>query len=228
MIEIVPAILPKTFAELKNKLNLLGGLFRLVQLDLCDGLLTPSRTWPFAAVRSVVSEQLFKPLEKLKSWSDFSLEFDLMVTNPLNAIIWLDKLGFNRFVVHREAFGSPSDFFLIKEQVDNRVKIGLAISPAEDLASIDDFLTGADFIQVMGIRRIGFQGQPFDERAVQTTRFLRRRLKNFTITIDGGVNLANARILAEAGADRLVIGSALFSDPAGVAAALAKFKTAIN
>jgi len=55
----------------------------------------------------------------------------------------------------------------------------------------------------------------------------RRGLKT-RIEVDGGIKPENARDAAEAGASVLVAGSAVYLDPDGVAAALAKFRKAVS
>ncbi|HEV7702571.1 MAG TPA: hypothetical protein VGO63_03990, partial [Candidatus Paceibacterota bacterium] len=49
MAEIIPAILPKNYADLKNKISLVRGFVPLVQVDICDGVFVKSTTWPFFA-----------------------------------------------------------------------------------------------------------------------------------------------------------------------------------
>ena len=39
MIEIIPAILPKNYEDLKDKIALVRGVVPLVQIDICDGYL---------------------------------------------------------------------------------------------------------------------------------------------------------------------------------------------
>jgi len=45
--EIIPAILPKNYEDLKNKIALVRGVVPLAQTDICDGVFVPSKTWPF-------------------------------------------------------------------------------------------------------------------------------------------------------------------------------------
>ena len=61
----------------------------------------------------------------------------------------------------------------------------------------------------MGIEKIGFQGQDFDERVIGQIMGLRAKYPELKISIDGSVNKNTAPELVKAGVDRLVIGSAL-------------------
>jgi len=45
--EIIPAVLPKDFTELEDKVSLVQGSVKTVQIDVCDGQFTPLATWPY-------------------------------------------------------------------------------------------------------------------------------------------------------------------------------------
>jgi pentose-5-phosphate-3-epimerase len=47
MAEIIPAILSKNYADLKNKISLVRGIAPIAQIDICDGAFVKSITWPF-------------------------------------------------------------------------------------------------------------------------------------------------------------------------------------
>ena len=47
MIEIIPAILPKTFDELSDAMSQVSGLVHTVQVDVCDGVFVSNKTWPY-------------------------------------------------------------------------------------------------------------------------------------------------------------------------------------
>ncbi|HEU0080414.1 MAG TPA: hypothetical protein VFQ72_00095 [Candidatus Paceibacterota bacterium] len=82
--------------------------------------------------------------------------------------------------------------------------------PEAVAASIAPVAAGIHFVQVMGIQNIGYQGQDFDPRAVELVRALRAAYPDMPIAVDGGVDVDNGRELVNAGATRLVVGSALF------------------
>ena len=63
----------------------------------------------------------------------------------------------------------------------------------------------------MGITKIGFQGQAFDPRVLSKIREVKEKYPSFLIQIDGGVSMATAEQMKLAGADRLIVGSALFN-----------------
>jgi ribulose-phosphate 3-epimerase len=63
----------------------------------------------------------------------------------------------------------------------------------------------------MAIARIGYQGEPFDERCISNIMALKEKFVDLIISVDGGVNLETAPRLVDAGAERLVAGSAIFN-----------------
>jgi pentose-5-phosphate-3-epimerase len=65
----------------------------------------------------------------------------------------------------------------------------------------------------MGIKHIGSQGQPFDERVLERVAKLRALYPSRTISIDGSVNRETLPQLKAAGADRFVSGSAILNQP---------------
>ncbi len=69
-----------------------------------------------------------------------------------------------------------------------------------------------DFVQVMGIEHVGFQGQDFDDRCITHIKELREKFfDDIAISVDGAVDFETAPRLINAGADKLVIGSAIFN-----------------
>ena len=65
----------------------------------------------------------------------------------------------------------------------------------------------------MGIAKIGFQGQPFDERVLANLRTLRAKYPTLSLGVDGSVTLETAPKLVEAGALWLACGSGVFAAP---------------
>ena len=102
------------------------------------------------------------------------------------------------------------------------LKIGISIGMDTPLEDIYPFLNHVDFVQLMGIDEIGFQGEEFDERVLDRIRLLRSQYKDLSISVDGSVNLETAPKIIDAGANILVVGSAIWKsqDPRAVIIAL--------
>ena len=114
------------------------------------------------------------------------------------------------FRIYKEAL---IDYFEhLPEIVRTTVSFGIAIgigTPPEDVAPFIPFIST---IQCMGTATIGYQGQPFDVRAIAQVRKAKELYPDKTISVDGGVNRASLPLLVEAGADACVVGSTIFQN----------------
>jgi ribulose-phosphate 3-epimerase len=88
---------------------------------------------------------------------------------------------------------------------------GLAINPGTGVDAVPQLLDLVDLICVMTVNP-GFGGQSFITSQVEKVRALRQMIgdRPIHIEIDGGVTVATAPLVAAAGADVLVAGSAVF------------------
>jgi len=213
--EIIPAIIPKTFSELKAHLEVVAGYVDTVQIDVCDGKFAPNKTWPYLGsgetYQKIVNEE-----EGMPYWEDVNFEFDLMVSNPNEVISDVARMGATRAYVHIESIASDALSDLIKEW-NHVVEIGLALKPSTPLEVLETFLHEVSSIQCMGSDRISFGGVSLDERVEGRIADLHKRHPELIISVDIGVNAETAPRLVAAGAKRLVMGSAIFKvvDPIG-------------
>ena len=91
------------------------------------------------------------------------------------------------------------------------VKAGVVLNPGTPADAIADVLDLCDLVLVMTVNP-GFGGQKFIHSGVEKTRRIRRMIgdRPIHIQIDGGVTPETAPLVAAAGADVLVAGSAVF------------------
>ena len=138
-----------------------------------------------------------------------------MVADAVENFDIYTKLGPKRIIFHLEAVGNVEEFKNFMEGIDmyvrDSIQIGLAVNADTEISKIFPLVNSVDFVQCMGISEIGFQGQEFDERVLENIKKLKEKFSILIISVDGGVNLENAESLVSAGANRLVIGSALFN-----------------
>jgi ribulose-phosphate 3-epimerase len=236
MTEIIPAILPKSFDELQEKMELVTGFVPLVQVDVLDGLFLPNKTWPYIKGGANGQgdpdfAQILKEEGGFPLWEELDFEVDLMVSNPEKVIQDWITAGAKRLIVHLESLDQNTDPVKLFEKIKKSLpvkesilytEIGVAIAPGTSDEKLDALLDHVDFVQFMGIEKVGFQKQPFDERTIQKIIRLRSARPNVTISIDGGVNLETAPKLVAAGVNRLVVGSAIFESE-DVAVTIEKF-----
>ncbi len=205
--EIIPAILPRDFAEILDKVELIKGMVKTIQIDICDGHFVPSYTWPYKK-HDDSYEKILREEEGMPDWKQTDYEFDLMVNNPENIVEnWL-MIGASRIVLHAEAKG---DVVGAIEKIAGKVEVGLAFNiDSEVVIPTGVPAESVNFFQLMGIDKIGYQGQHFDEKVIQKIKSTKKKYPDMPISIDGGVSLETAPSLIAAGADRLIAGSAIF------------------
>ncbi|MFH1609590.1 MAG: orotidine 5'-phosphate decarboxylase / HUMPS family protein, partial [Candidatus Bipolaricaulota bacterium] len=100
-------------------------------------------------------------------------------------------------------------------------KVGISLRPGTDLDTVVPHLGAVDLVLVMSVEP-GFGGQAFLPESLARIRALRREIgaRSVTIAVDGGIGPDNVRAVVEAGADLIVVGSAIFGQPDPRAAAL--------
>lgn len=204
--EIIPAILPMTFSELEDDAALVKGFVKTIQVDVCDGQFVPNATWPYRK-HDDSFERLIKEEIGMPAWQDLNYEFDLMVNDPIEVVEEWVRAGATRIILHAEAKG---DLDAAMEALLGRVEIGLALAEETPISAIGRYREKISSVQLMGIEKVGFQHQVFDDRVIGRVREARLKYPGLPISVDGGVSLDNAQALINGGADRLVIGSAIF------------------
>ena len=208
MAEIIPAIMPQDYDDLLEKVNLFVEVVPFVQLDIMDGKFVPERTWPYPLERDPHFGMIVDQEEGMPRWEDIDFEIDLMVENPEFMVPKWVMAGARRVIVHVE---SMKDFETIRSAVpDGLIELGLAINTTTPLSVVEPYVDRVDFVQCMGITNIGYQGQAFDERVLGKLRVFRETFPSIVLSVDGGVSLDIAPKLIEAGANRLVSGSAIW------------------
>lgn len=223
-IKLLPAIIPESYDDLCYKMSLVKDIVKLVQIDVCDGKFVSSKRWPYVGDQDNHFEKIILEEEGFPFWESMDFEADLMVKNPEEVVEKWIKAGAKAIVLHIES--SDNILKLIK---DLRIKygfnkdsvfgieIGIAISPNTSSEKLDIFLekekTGeylVDFVQFMGIDRIGYQGERFDDKVYNKISDFRKKYLDMTISIDGGVDFYNKDDLVESGVNKLISGSAIY------------------
>ncbi len=204
MTRIIPAILARDEQEFRKRVATATALVSsggigtpMIHLDVLDGSLFPERS--------------FANIERLKTLR-LSLPFGvhLMVHKPEETVQAWIKLGAARVIIHREAQGNLG-LALERIRHANR-EAGISLNPETDLRALDEFIPFIHYIQVMGVQP-GAMGRPFNPDTIGRVRALRAAYPHLKIGVDGGVTAKKhlAHELAVAGADELIVGSALWA-----------------
>lgn len=207
MVEIIPAIIPNSLDEIKNKIKLLEPFIfrqdgeepfvRSVQLDIMDGKFVAEKTW--------------NNPEELKTFSaPVKIEAHLMVKDVEEETkIWLNS-GVSRIITHIEATPDPN--LLLKLCHDAGMEYGLALNPETSNEKIIPWVNTVNEVLFLAVRP-GRGGQEFQKQVLDKIKSLRAQFLNVKIGVDGGVKIGITRQLKEAGADMIIAGSAIFQAP---------------
>jgi len=216
--ELAPSLLSADFGRMAEATRLLreAGL-KYVHLDVMDGVFVPNVTFGPKMVADLREEA-----------GELVMIAHLMISQPERYVDEFAAAGADVITVHAEA---TAHLHRALQQIRAAGKqAGVALNPATPLAAAEEVLELADFLLVMTVNP-GFGGQKFVEGGLEKIARARARLdesgRDVRIEVDGGVKLANIKQVAEAGADVLVAGSAVFgaADPAQ---AIAELVAALN
>jgi len=224
MTQVLPAIIPQSFEDLEDKMFLVKGIANLVQIDVCDGNFVPVKCWPYVGDTENHFKKIIEESEGFPFWQNMDFEADLMVKNPENvAEDWI-RAGAKGLILHIES--SPKILDLVKELRKTygypgdsliNIEIGIALNIETPSEILDEFFKKnvqgralVDFVQFMGIDKIGYQGQKFDKKVIAKIKELRKKYPDVVISVDGGVNFENHNDLVKAGANKLISGSVIY------------------
>lgn len=211
MSPIIPALMPKNFKDIENAVEQIKRYVDTVQLDIMDGTFVPNRSWPYplpnAEFDAIANEDRGMPM-----WQTMNYELDLMVRHPDDNFEQWVKLGPSRIIVHIESLADPMKFFESVQSVRSLIEIGVSFDNSTGAEAVLPYLPFVDCVQVMGIARVGFQGEPLDERVFYNIERIKNAVPNMTISVDGAVNTDTIARLADAGVTRFVAGSAVFQN----------------
>ena len=204
---IAPSILSADFANLGRDIEMINrSCAQWIHCDVMDGVFVPNISFGFPVIKAV------------SELTDKVIDVHLMIVNPQNYVGAVRDSGAHIMNVHQEACTHLHR--TVQAIKAAGMKAAVTLNPATPLVMLEDVITDLDMVLLMSVNP-GFGGQKFIQQILDKTRRLRRMIldsgSEALIQIDGGVNAATAPQLAEAGADVLVAGSAVFGAPDPVA-----------
>ena len=197
---IIPAIIPRTFEHLSETLQKVMLCTREVQIDIVDGVFVPFTSWPYTEQASL--------LQLIPLCDDFDIEIDLMTQTPELVVEAYLAVGVKRIVIHLESTQNLEAIIALKQKYN--FKLGFSILNDTEIDILTSVIVRADYVQLMGISKIGSQSQPFDARVLERVTMLKAMYPNLQVSVDGSVNAETLPLLKEVGVTRFVVGSAIF------------------
>ncbi|MCL6459183.1 MAG: ribulose-phosphate 3-epimerase [Gorillibacterium sp.] len=199
--QIAPSILSADFSRLGEEIrDAEKSGADLIHVDIMDGHFVPNLTFGPAIVKAV------------RTVTKLPFDVHLMIDNPDSFIADFAAAGADIITVHAEACTHLHRTLQLIRQ--HGAKPGVVLNPATPIEWIKHVLGDVDLVLLMTVNP-GFGGQSFIPSVVPKIRELRNLLnaeglQHVHIEVDGGINVETAAIVAEAGADILVAGQAVF------------------
>lgn len=197
MAKIIPGILTADEEDYRKKLMRAENVTDLVQIDVVDGIFADNKT---------VGVEIIK-----KYPTSSQLEIQLMVVNPLDYVDELVGLEYVRRIIF--AFEVDGD---INENIyhikKHNKQVGISLNPETPVRTALNFLDETDLLSLYA-GRPGYSGQKFQEGILDKIKEAKNLVAGLAVEVDIGVNEETIPKIVVAGADFLVVTSALHNAP---------------
>ncbi len=195
---VLPSMLLCDFGNLEREVRTLERAgFAGLHLDVMDGVFVPNFSYGLTIVRA------FRALTTLP------LDVHLMMVNPQQYFAAFRQAGADLISFHAEAVDDLGS--AVQSVRESGAGVGVALNPQTPVQIVADVLGDVDFVLLMTVQA-GFGGQAFQPGPLGKIDELRRLRDDLWIEVDGGINRGTIRSCCAAGANGLVVGSAIFGE----------------
>jgi ribulose-phosphate 3-epimerase len=189
MARVAVSILEGTADAYARSLEEIEAFAKQIHVDVVDGVFAENQTLSLA--------QIYVP-------NGSELELHLMMQYPESKLETIMSLKPSLVIVHFESPGGIGD--VINQLHEADIRTGLAVLPDTKIAQVGDLLTRVDHLLIF-TGHLGHYGGEFDGSCMEKIAQAKAINPQLEVSVDGGINPANARIALEAGADELITGS---------------------
>jgi ribulose-phosphate 3-epimerase len=186
-----------------------------IHLDVMDGRFVPNISFGLPVCAA------------LRRATRLPIDTHLMIEEPERYVDAFIEAGSDRLTVHVEAcLHLHRTLLQIAEQ---GALPGVSIVPSTPLSAIEEVLPVCGQVLIMLVNP-GFGGQTLIPAMLDKVRRLRemieRRKPGCLLQVDGGIKASNLRRVIDAGADTVVVGSAIYNERESVAEAVHALRVA--
>lgn len=199
--KIAPSILTADFGHLAAQIREAEDAgVELFHLDVMDGNFVPNISFGPSIVAAV------------RQATKLPLHVHLMVEEPERFVPMFADAGSNIIIVHVEATKHPHR--AVQTVKETGKKVGLALNPGTPLIALEPLLAELDMVLVLSVNP-GFGGQAYIPGTTERLKKLREMRDavnpDCLLEVDGGVKADNIGMVGAAGADIVVVGSAVYN-----------------
>lgn len=221
-VKIAPSILSSDFARLGQQVQeAIDGGADIIHVDIMDGHFVPNMT---------IGPLVVSAIRPIAAGAGVPLDVHLMIEQPERLIAEFAEAGANALTVHVET--CPHLHRILQQIKELGVKAGVTLNPATPLVTLEEILIYIDQALLMSVNP-GFGGQSYIPTSTRKIAGLRRMLderglSQVDLQVDGGIEPQNAAKVVAAGANVLIVGSAIFNEKASVAENIAALRRAVD
>ncbi|KAI1818460.1 Ribulose-phosphate 3-epimerase-like protein [Poronia punctata] len=230
---VAPSILSADFAQLgADCVRTMNQGADWLHVDIMDGHFVPNMTFGPPVVAKI-RKHVEKPREK---HGRGTFDCHMMIAEPKKWVKEFKNVGCDLYCFHYEAaFSSAAESpegksdtqtnprELIRYIHDCGMLAGIALKPKTEVGVLLELLDSQeardrpDMVLIMTVEP-GFGGQKFMQDVLPKVEYLRNKYPDLNIEVDGGLGPSTIDLAADAGANVIVAGSAVFGaqDPAEV------------